>query len=140
MVSSGLSKVGFKHIWLDDGWVVGRDNKTGMLLEDRVLFPSGMGNITSHIHQLGLKFGERDLTNNRIYSIRHGGDAPTFSYIPSAMGRTLPPSHIFHPPWGERSHLLIYSIRHGGNTPTSSRPLRFLPGGLAYRVPLQSIV
>ena len=58
MVSSGLAKVGFQHIWLDDGWVVGRDNKTGMLLEDRVLFPSGMGNITSQIHGLGLKFGE----------------------------------------------------------------------------------
>ena len=99
MVSSGLSKVGFQHIWLDDGWVVGRDNKTGMLLEDRVLFPSGMGNITSHIHQLGLKFGERDLTNNRIYSIRHGGNAPTFSYIPSAIHSHLISSPSFSTRW-----------------------------------------
>lgn len=36
------------------------------------------------------------------------------------MGGTLLPSHIFHPPWGERSHHLIYSIRHGGNAPTFS--------------------
>ena len=45
MVSSGLSKVGFEHIWLDDGWAVSRDNKTGVLLEDRALFPSGIGTV-----------------------------------------------------------------------------------------------
>ena len=27
MVSSGLHAAGYEHIWIDDGWAVGRDSK-----------------------------------------------------------------------------------------------------------------
>eukprot|EP00040_Diaphanoeca_grandis_P003123 m.23863 g.23863 ORF g.23863 m.23863 type:complete len:539 (+) comp14384_c0_seq1:136-1752(+) len=57
MVSSGLHAVGFSNIWLDDGWAIGRDNKTGHVIVDPVLFPSGMRNISDHCHDRGLKFG-----------------------------------------------------------------------------------
>ena len=49
--------MGYKHIWLDDGWAVARDNTTGRVIEDPVLFPSGMGNLSAFCHELGLKFG-----------------------------------------------------------------------------------
>lgn len=57
MVSSGLHAAGYDHIWLDDGWAIARDNATGVIVADPVLFPSGMANLTSYLHNLGLKFG-----------------------------------------------------------------------------------
>lgn len=70
MVSSGLRDVGFKHIWIDDGWAIGRDNKSGTCtplgptgadsckpIVDPVLFPSGMRNLSDFLHNQGLKFG-----------------------------------------------------------------------------------
>lgn len=72
MIASGLSKVGFKHIWIDDGWAVGRegcayDNTTqkykcpkgasGKVIVDSKLFPSGMRNLSDYLHARDLKFG-----------------------------------------------------------------------------------
>eukprot|EP00039_Didymoeca_costata_P029529 m.25051 g.25051 ORF g.25051 m.25051 type:complete len:553 (+) comp7669_c0_seq3:40-1698(+) len=57
MVSSGLNSVGFEHIWIDDGWAIGRENKTGHVIVDPVLFPSGMRNLSDYLHSKGLKFG-----------------------------------------------------------------------------------
>lgn len=57
MVKNGLNEVGFKMIWLDDGWAIGRDSATGEVIEDPKLFPSGMGNLSAFIHSLGLQFG-----------------------------------------------------------------------------------
>ena len=57
MVQSGLHAAGYEHIWLDDGWALSRDNKTGVVQEDRSLFPSGMGSLTQFVHNMGLKFG-----------------------------------------------------------------------------------
>ena len=34
MVSSGLRDVGYRSIWLDDGWAVGRDKGSGKIIED----------------------------------------------------------------------------------------------------------
>lgn len=57
MVQSGLASAGYDYIWIDDGWIIGRDNTTGKPLEDRNLFPSGIAALSSYIHSLGLKFG-----------------------------------------------------------------------------------
>eukprot|EP01050_Picozoa_sp_SAG11_P036206 SAG11_NODE_13655_length_645_cov_0.943223_1_plen_121_part_00 len=29
MVASGLHSAGYQHIWIDDGWAIGRENKSG---------------------------------------------------------------------------------------------------------------
>ena len=57
LVESGLSKFGYEYIWVDDGWAIDRDNKTGRIIEDPVLFPHGMGDLVKYIHNKGLKFG-----------------------------------------------------------------------------------
>lgn len=70
MISSGLQKAGYKHIWIDDGWVLGRENKSGTCgalgptgadsckpIVDDKLFPSGMRNLSDYLHDKGLKFG-----------------------------------------------------------------------------------
>ena len=56
MVSSGLHAAGYQHIWIDDGWAVGRDSK-GHVLVEASLFPSGMRALSDYIHARGLKFG-----------------------------------------------------------------------------------
>eukprot|EP00756_Hemistasia_phaeocysticola_P014514 Hpha_TRINITY_DN15341_c2_g3::TRINITY_DN15341_c2_g3_i1::g.91006::m.91006/K07407/E3.2.1.22B, galA, rafA; alpha-galactosidase len=60
MVHSGLHKVGYEHIWIDDGWAIGRDNTStppGHVIVDTTLFPSGMRNLSDYLHARGLKFG-----------------------------------------------------------------------------------
>jgi alpha-galactosidase len=57
MISSGLHSAGYEHVWLDDGWAVSRDPKTGHIIEDRAIFPSGMKSLVAYIHSLDLKFG-----------------------------------------------------------------------------------
>ena len=56
MVQSGLAEAGYEYIWIDDGWIIGRDS-SGKPLEDHALFPSGMANVSAYVHSLGLKFG-----------------------------------------------------------------------------------
>lgn len=77
MVSSGLSKYGYEHIWIDDGWALARDNATGHVIVDDSLFPSGMKNLTSYVHSKGLKFG--------IYTSQ--GDLTCLGYQPTQPDR-----------------------------------------------------
>lgn len=57
MVKTGLAKIGYNHINIDDGFQGGRDEKTGQLLINRNRFPNGLKPIVDHIHKLGLKAG-----------------------------------------------------------------------------------
>ena len=57
MVSSGLKKVGFSYIVIDDIWQGGRDSATGMLYADAQKFPSGIKALADYVHSKGLKFG-----------------------------------------------------------------------------------
>ncbi len=56
MVESGLSAVGFRYIFIDDGWQGGRDNKNN-IIPDLKKFPSGMKALSEYIHLRGLKLG-----------------------------------------------------------------------------------
>jgi alpha-galactosidase len=56
MVSSGMSKMGYNYIFIDDGWQGGRDNKNN-LIPDPAKFPSGIKNLVDYIHGKGLKVG-----------------------------------------------------------------------------------
>ena len=72
LTSSGLAAAGYTSIWIDDGWVIGRENASGTCgpigpigaktdsckpIVDPKLFPFGMANLTAYIHSKGLKFG-----------------------------------------------------------------------------------
>ncbi|HMU47337.1 MAG TPA: glycoside hydrolase family 27 protein [Chitinophagaceae bacterium] len=56
LVSSGMAKVGYSHIFIDDGWQGGRDNKNNMIA-DPLKFPSGMKALADYMHSKGLKLG-----------------------------------------------------------------------------------
>jgi len=57
MVSSGLSKVGYEYINLDDCWLASTRDAQGNLQPDPVRFPHGIKYLVDSIHSLGLKFG-----------------------------------------------------------------------------------
>ena len=56
MVSSGMLKAGYDHLFIDDGWQGGRDNKNNMI-PDPVKFPSGIKALADYVHSKGLKLG-----------------------------------------------------------------------------------
>ena len=55
IVNSGLDKLGYIYLNLDDCWQVGRDNNS-VIIED-ANFPSGMKALADYIHSKGLLFG-----------------------------------------------------------------------------------
>jgi len=56
MVSSGMVKVGYDHIFIDDGWQGGRDNKNN-IIPDPKKFPSGIKTLADYVHSKGIKLG-----------------------------------------------------------------------------------
>ena len=56
MVEKGLSKLGYDHINIDDGYFGGRD-KSGKLITHPVRFPRPMRSLVDYIHSKGLKAG-----------------------------------------------------------------------------------
>jgi alpha-galactosidase len=56
MVSSGMLKAGYNYVFIDDGWVGGRDNRNN-IIADPVRFPSGIKAMADYVHARGLKLG-----------------------------------------------------------------------------------
>ncbi|QDA61627.1 glycoside hydrolase family 27 protein [Hymenobacter jejuensis] len=56
LVASGLQKVGYTYINVDDFWSTGRD-ASGNIRADSAKFPSGMKALADYIHSKGLKAG-----------------------------------------------------------------------------------
>jgi alpha-galactosidase len=56
MVSTGMSKLGYEYVVIDDCWQVSRKSD-GTIVADSVKFPSGIKNLADYIHSKGLKFG-----------------------------------------------------------------------------------
>ncbi len=56
MVRSGMAEAGYSFINIDDGYFLGRDEKSRLLYDD-VKFPNGMKSLADHIHAKGLKAG-----------------------------------------------------------------------------------
>lgn len=56
MVSSGLSKAGYKYIFIDDLWQGGRDARNN-IIPDPKKFPSGIKALADYVHSRGLKLG-----------------------------------------------------------------------------------
>ena len=57
LLSSGLAAKGYRYVNVDEGWLLGRDNQTSMLYEDRTRFPSGMQGLGAWLHGKGLRYG-----------------------------------------------------------------------------------
>lgn len=71
MVDSGLHKLGYQYINLDDCWQITR-NESGYIVEDPHAFPSGMDSLVDYVHDLGLKFGLYSDAGLRTCAIRPG--------------------------------------------------------------------
>lgn len=56
LVNSGMADAGYKYIFVDDGWVGGRDSKNN-LIADPQRFPSGIKSLADYVHKKGLKLG-----------------------------------------------------------------------------------
>ncbi|UKJ08587.1 glycoside hydrolase family 27 protein [Solitalea lacus] len=56
LVSSGMAKAGYNHIFIDDGWQGGRDNRNN-IIPDPMKFPSGIKALADYVHSKGLKLG-----------------------------------------------------------------------------------
>ncbi|MFV8325925.1 glycoside hydrolase family 27 protein [Flavobacterium sp. ZS1P14] len=56
MVSSGMVKAGYDHLFIDDGWQGGRDNRNN-IIADPEKFPSGIKALADYVHSKGLKLG-----------------------------------------------------------------------------------
>lgn len=56
MVSSGMAKVGYRYLFLEDGWQGGRDKRNN-IIADPHKFPSGIKALTDYVHSRGLKVG-----------------------------------------------------------------------------------
>lgn len=57
MVSTGLSKAGYRYVNIDDGYFGGRNAETGELRIHPSRFPNGLQPLVDYIHRLGLKAG-----------------------------------------------------------------------------------
>lgn len=56
MVSSGMLKAGYNHVFIDDGWQGGRDNRNNSIADPKK-FPSGIKALADYVHGKGLKLG-----------------------------------------------------------------------------------
>lgn len=56
MVSSGMLKAGYNHVFIDDGWQGGRDNRNNIIADPKK-FPSGIKALADYVHSKGLKLG-----------------------------------------------------------------------------------
>ncbi len=74
MRQSGLLKVGYNHINIDDGYFGGRDKETGKLLIHPTRFPNGLKPVVDYIHRLGMKAGIYSDGGKNTCGNYHGGD------------------------------------------------------------------
>ncbi|KAG8373481.1 hypothetical protein BUALT_Bualt11G0028700 [Buddleja alternifolia] len=57
LVSTGLSKLGYKYVNIDDCWAEISRNDKGELVPKKSTFPSGMKALADYVHSKGLKLG-----------------------------------------------------------------------------------
>jgi len=56
MIAEGMVELGYDHIFIDDGWQGGRDNRNN-IIADPVKFPSGIKALANYLHSKGMKLG-----------------------------------------------------------------------------------
>ncbi|GAB4839671.1 hypothetical protein Ancab_029197 [Ancistrocladus abbreviatus] len=68
LVSTGLAKLGYNYVNLDDCWGLSLRDSQGNLVPDPAKFPSGMAALADYVHSLGLKFGIYGCAGSRTCS------------------------------------------------------------------------
>ena len=84
LISSGLAKLGYVRINIDEGWLKGRDKATGKMVEDTEKFPSGMKGMGDWIKQHDTYAGSGEKMHYGLYSCR--GTVQCGSKTYSAVG------------------------------------------------------
>lgn len=72
--SVSLADVGYRHVWIDDGWALPRDPVTNKITVDPALFPSGFRSLSDKLHAQGLYFGV--YTDEGPLTVRAAATAP----------------------------------------------------------------
>ncbi|ORY39622.1 glycoside hydrolase [Rhizoclosmatium globosum] len=72
LVSTGLSKLGYVYVNVDDCWQASRDSD-GNIIEDFKAFPSGIKALSDYVHSKGLKFGLYSSAGTQTCEGRPGG-------------------------------------------------------------------
>ncbi|KAL1803541.1 hypothetical protein DCAR_0935230 [Daucus carota subsp. sativus] len=57
LVTTGLDKLGYKYVNIDDCWAEQTRDKKGYLVANRTTFPSGIRALADYVHSKGLKLG-----------------------------------------------------------------------------------
>jgi alpha-galactosidase len=73
MVATGMSKLGYEYIVIDDCWQIARQSN-GTILADSTRFPSGIKSLADYIHAKGLKFGIYSCAGRKTCQQRPGGN------------------------------------------------------------------
>ncbi|ONI32171.1 hypothetical protein PRUPE_1G352200 [Prunus persica] len=111
LISTGLSKLGYTYINIDDCWAeIARDDK-GNLAPKKSTFPSGIKSLADYVHSKGLKLG--------IYS-----DAGYFTCsktMPGSLGHEEQDANTFAA-WGI-DYLKYDNCNNDGSTPTARYPV-----------------
>jgi alpha-galactosidase len=85
LVSSGLARLGYKYVNLDDCWMASTRAADGELQADPTRFPHGIAWLASQLHSMGLKLGVYESFGTRTCQGRPGSyghyqqDADTFA-------------------------------------------------------------
>ena len=85
LVSSGLAKLGYDYVNLDDCWMAPTRTADGQLQADPTRFPNGIAWLASQLHSMGLKLGLYESFGNTTCQGKPGSyghyqqDADTFA-------------------------------------------------------------
>ena len=85
LVSSGLAKLGYNYVNLDDCWMAPARAGDGQLQADPVRFPHGIAWLADQVHAMGLKLGVYESVGTRTCKSKPGSlghyqqDADTFA-------------------------------------------------------------
>ena len=86
LIDTGLAAKGYVHVNVDEGWLKGRDSKTGEIVADPKKFPSGMKALGEHIHGLEVP-GKGKVMKYGLYTCRGQTQCGTAEYnAPGSLG------------------------------------------------------
>ncbi|XP_070027945.1 alpha-galactosidase 1 [Nicotiana sylvestris] len=111
LVSTGLDKLGYKYVNIDDCWAESQRDDQGNFAPKKSTFPSGMKALADYVHSKGLKLG--------IYS-----DAGYFTCskkMPGSLGHEEQDAKTFAA-WGI-DYLKYDNCNHDGTKPTVRYPV-----------------
>ncbi|KAM7463234.1 hypothetical protein LguiA_031355 [Lonicera macranthoides] len=111
LVSTGLSKLGYKYVNIDDCWAELARDKKGNLVPKKSTFPSGIKALADYVHSKGLKLG--------IYS--DAGYLTCSQKMPGSLGHEEQDAKTFAS-WGI-DYLKYDNCNNDGSKPTVRYPV-----------------